>query len=87
MGQYLVWCHDQTDDPEDGVTIEASDPVAAAELWAEQDDRESAEYWIVGGNEADVTVKDTNDGTETRFIVTGEDIPSYSAKKSQREVE
>lgn len=79
MGKFLVWCHDHGSGPEDGKVMEAYDARSAAERWAEWEDAHSADYWIVGGETASVTVRDMSDGTETNFRINGEQTAVYSA--------
>lgn len=74
---YLVWQPD-AGEFDCARRIEAVDAEQAAETWAAIDDRDSADYTIVGGDEAIVVVQ-APDGTRTRWRVTGESVPSYSA--------
>lgn len=81
---YRVWCQDEGHEgPEDGVTItDAYSAQNAAEIWANQSDRESGDYTIVGGSEATVRVRDP-DGEITEWVVFGEQVPSYSATEAK----
>jgi hypothetical protein len=79
MKQYLVWCPDLGSTEEDGRKIMAHDPEDAACLWARREDSRSADYWIVGGTDANVVVRDP-DGAEHALIVSGESVPSYRAR-------
>jgi hypothetical protein len=58
--------------------IHAPDPGTAVERWAERDDAGSAEYRIASGKSAKVYVCDPN-GNVTRWTVSGERVPQYSA--------
>lgn len=80
--RWLVWCPDHGETESDARTIYAADAEGAAEEWAEIDDRDSAEYCIVGGDEVTVHVRlddDFADDEVTAWVVTGESVPSYSA--------
>lgn len=79
MKQHLVWCPDLGSSDEDGLRIMAHDPDDAACLWAKREDSNSADYWIVGGTDANVIVRDPN-GIEHALIVSGETIPHYRAR-------
>jgi len=77
---WVVWCPDCHEEEEDGRKVFASDPGEAAEKWAEENDRDSAEYLIVGGSPATVLVKRFgSDDPPTRWMVSGEAVPTYSA--------
>lgn len=80
MDMYLVWREE--DGPEDGgVRIKAFDGEQAAEEWAERDDRDSAEYTIASGEEVTVVARNERDGRKTRYRVTGEAQPVYTARE------
>lgn len=53
----------------------------AVERWARWDDANSADYHIVGGQPAKVMARDLSTGTATEWIVSGESVPHYSARK------
>lgn len=53
----------------------------AAEQWAAHDDQASAEHSIAGGAASRVVVQNFDTGEITRWKVTGEYVPSYSAAK------
>lgn len=56
------------------------DPDDAAEHWAETQEQSDAEYPIgTGAREAIVYVEDLESGKVTKWRVTGESVPSYSA--------
>jgi hypothetical protein len=84
-----VWCPDDDEQPEDGRVFHATDAQYAAEMWAEADDCESAEYRIVAGSEVTVHVCREDDYVAAfadeydvqRFIVSGESVPQYRAKR------
>jgi hypothetical protein len=74
------WCPDEGETRDDPRMIRASDAEAAAEKWAEEDDR-YGDYTIIGGNDATVCVaKPDNDEVRT-FVVTGESVPEYHAEE------
>ncbi len=81
MTKYLVWRPEYGQEPEDGKVIDAYDAKSAAKKWAEQYDAESADYLIVGGADATVKVRPVNNrANELEIIVSGESVPSYSAR-------
>ena len=84
MNEYAVWCEDYGQDRADAKTIEASAPYYAAEKWASWKDAWSADYTIVSGNPAEVTVECLKTGAQSVWIVHGESIPSYSAHHRSR---
>ena len=75
---FMVW--DAEHDESDAYKVFAADEQSAAEKWAEDDDCNSADYSIVGGDEAEVFVK-SPDGTITKFQVSGEATPQYYARE------
>ncbi len=77
---WLVWCPYSYQDEANARKIRASDARAAAENWAHEDDHSSAEYRIVGGQDATVCVKAVDSDKVQRFIVSGEAVPSYTAR-------
>jgi hypothetical protein len=79
MKKHLVWCPDLGSGPDDGREIMAHDPEDAACLWARREDSDSADYWIVGGTDANVMVRDPQ-GRERALIVSGETAASYRAR-------
>lgn len=60
--------------------IHAPDPGTAAERWAE---REDAEHKIASGQPVEVEVRGP-DGNITRWTVSGEVVPQYSARMMLR---
>lgn len=80
MKTFLVWCPDMGAEREDACEIEAYDAASAAEEWAEDEDRNSAEYSIVGGRETPVVCVAEGDGPEQEFRVSGEAVPAYYAR-------
>jgi hypothetical protein len=78
---YMAWCEAHGQKECDARKISAYDAESAAKLWARLDDRESAEYSIVSGNETIVSVKEIASGIVEEYIVYGEPVPSYYAKK------
>lgn len=82
MNEYLVWSPDYDQTIADARRIKAYDMRAAAEEWAEWYDSHSAEYSIVGGQGADITVaEDFDNYREETFRVEGEAVPMYRARK------
>lgn len=79
MKKYRVWCPELGSGPEDGREVMAHDPEGAACYWARREDRESADYWIVGGEGTAVVVRGP-DGAEEKLWVTGEQDIHYRAK-------
>jgi len=79
--KYLVWRPEYSQEPEDGVVIDAYDANAAACKWAERDDQRSADYMIVGGTDATVMVRAVNNPAQQfEMIVSGESMPHYRAR-------
>jgi hypothetical protein len=79
---YLVWVEQWHGPDDEGVRIFARTHESAAELWAEQDDRDSGEYSIVGGNPADVRVRLESDPSDEKWLrVEGESVPQYHASE------
>jgi hypothetical protein len=79
MIKFKVWCLTLHQGEEDARVIEAFDAEEAAEKWAEHEDSWSADYWIVGGEEARVMVQRSDGGGAVEFVVTGESRPAYTA--------
>jgi hypothetical protein len=78
---WLAWSPDDGQTEADARPVAASSPEAAAEWWAEADDRESADYSIVRGNDALVMVTSDDGGPPLAFIVEGRAVPCYTAKR------
>ena len=79
---FRVWSTERGQTKEDGLRIVAYDAEMAAVRWAEWDDASSADYTIVGGTPAEVVVaEDRDEAPEHRFIVSGESVPQYRARK------
>ena len=88
MKTYLVWCPDYGQDRSDARSYKANDRRMAAEDWAMDYDRRSADYMIVGGNDATVIVAEDIDGSEELgFIVSGETVAHYRARATVRSAE
>lgn len=51
-----------------------------ATIWAQREDAESADYWIVGGEGTTVMVRDA-DEADHEYWVTGEQAIDYFARK------
>ena len=82
MGKYRVWCPEYGQDESDAKTVEAAGPRYAAQKWAEWRDAWSAEYTIVGGTPATVSVWCEDTLELTTWIVYGEAVPEYTARLS-----
>ena len=80
---WVVWSPENDESVDDGsMKVRARDAESAAELWAEREDRESAEYSIVGGKSTPtvcVVLASEPSAEPTRWFVEGESVPSYSA--------
>lgn len=79
---FTVWCPDLGECHEDGMKINAMFPDSAAAEWARRYDWNSAEYSIVGGTDKTVNVMGLC-GKIQVYIVSGEAVPSYSARLAQ----
>lgn len=80
MGRYRVWQPDAGQSESDGVSVTARDAKTAVEEWADHDDYKSLEFHIVGGQPANVMVKDIDRGKINEWIVSGESVRVYTAK-------
>lgn len=78
MRLFQVWCPHHGSGPDEARTFNAVDSADAAQQWALCEDTESADYLIVGGQDATVIVSDGK--TERTFIVSGESVPYYRAR-------
>lgn len=78
MAIYTVWCPELSLDEADGKKIAASDAAEAATIWAQREDSESSDYWIVGGDGTTVIVRDEY-GREETIRVWGERRIEYYA--------
>ena len=81
MRKYRIWQPDQGNTEACGRLVEAYCIEEAVERWAYLDDRESAEYNIVGGSDATVMVRDIEADALSTWTVRGESIPSYHARR------
>ena len=81
MTKFDVWCPDLGSGPEDARVLEAFDAEHAATEWADWEDGYSADYWIVGGQDAHVCVrKHGGDDVDVyEFLVQGRTERAYSA--------
>ena len=79
MEKYLVWCPVLGSNADDSFAVMAQDPDDAALIWARREDSNS-NYWIVGGQDADIIVRDMN-GLESELTVCGESVPRYRVRK------
>lgn len=71
MKRYLVWCLDYDTTREDARIFEAIDHQDAVERWAKFEDSSSADYLIVGGQDANVMVAEDYDGSEEKNFNVG----------------
>lgn len=79
--KFAVWSPDLGSTEDDAREIEAFDAESAAEKWADREDCESADYWIVRGTPAKVCVRE---GDKVRtFTVHGETVAAYHAYEEQ----
>lgn len=78
---YKVWCEEYGQDVDDARDVKAIDPSQAAEAWAADADRRSADYTIVGGEPVRVKVKQVSiaEVPVAEFVVFGETVAHYSA--------
>lgn len=79
MGKYIVWSESKEQTEDDGKAFEAVGAWDAAEQWAQWDDHYSADFSIVGGQPADVVVRDVETRAIDRFVVSGEQSAVYTA--------
>lgn len=78
--QFDAWCPDLGSGPEHARTFEARSAYDAAEAWANWEDAQSAEYWIVGGSEARVCVRQSGQTEVHEFVVAGTMTRQYRAR-------
>lgn len=80
-----VWLPERGEDRDDARKVYACDEESAATKWAERDDAHSADYAIVGGDDATVYVAPYYDNTASArvFVVRGESVPTYYASEVQ----
>jgi len=76
--EYHVWMENESEQ-ECGDPIEADSADEAAELWAEEVDRQAGLEIAKEKDSPRVCVKDLSTGTIARYEVIGELLPSYSA--------
>lgn len=80
--KFKVWCPEMGSTLDDAREFDAFDANSAAEAWADDEDRRGADYLIVRGQDATVLVS-ADDGMHVEcFVVSGESVPSYRARKS-----
>lgn len=77
--KFDVWCPDLGSGPEDARVFEAFDAEHAATEWADWEDGYSADYWIVGGQDARVCVRPHGGEDVHEFLVQGRTERAYSA--------
>ena len=84
QNKFLMWSPEYGETEDDaikGTAAEWEGPQEMAARWAEWHDIYSAEYDIVGKSKTvAVKVKDCASGCTTEWHVTGEAVPSYSAR-------
>lgn len=81
LRSFVIWRPENGQDEDDGKGVCAYNAEEAVERWARWDDANSADYHIVGGQPAKVMARDLSTGTATEWIVSGESVPHYSARK------
>lgn len=79
--KYLVWRPDAGETEDDADTFSARSHCDAAERWAEKDDRNSADYTIVGGSSAEVLVRLEGEEVSRWVSVSGETVASYHGRE------
>lgn len=77
MNRYLVWEPDAGQTRSDATSIEAHDTCHAAEVWAERQTNLCASFV----DEATVFVARDNNGPGIAVRVTGEMVPTWSARR------
>lgn len=77
--EWVVWNPDQAETIDDARRVFADDAADAVEMWAEEDDNDSAEYNIAKGQPATVFVQRIPDGPIEKYKVIGEYEPRYTA--------
>lgn len=78
---YLVWCPEQDETQRDARKIDAFDSEHAAQMWADREDSDSADYAICAGRWEPVVYVRAPDGEVTMWRVCGETVPSYSSEQ------
>jgi len=76
---YLIWCPDLGETSDDGRSMDGYCAEDAVATWAQREDSESADYWIVKG-EGTTVIARSPDGTEQSFRVIGEQAINYYAR-------
>ena len=79
---WRVWRPDESATEDDAREVEAFDAAQAAEDYAEWDDSQNADYAIVNGSGALISVRGP-DGSLATFKVTGEAVPQYTARETE----
>ncbi len=77
--KFEVCCLDIGSGPDEAKTFEAGCAGAAAEKWANWEDNQSADYWIVGGTIATVMVRRVGAEIAHKFMVSGRTERAYCA--------
>ena len=80
MGHYVIWQPGAGQTEADGTKCSARSANEAAEEWAWNDDINSNEFHIVGGQPAIVTVRFLDTGEAFEFVVSGESRREYTAR-------
>jgi hypothetical protein len=76
--KYKVWWPEQGQTKDDARVFEGFDHEHAAAEWAEWYDHHSADYRIVGGEEAEVQVLREDESSARAVLVTGQLSRTYS---------
>lgn len=77
MTRYLVWWPEVGHGRDDGKLVIAHSPEDAAARWAQWYDAKSADYLIVGGQQAEVLVLEQGTDEPVRVRVRGEQSANY----------
>jgi hypothetical protein len=80
MRKFNVWSETYNQREEDGREVGADTPQQAAEKWAKREDAWGADYLIVNGEPATVSVKALDTGHVSTWFVHGEAVAVYTAK-------
>lgn len=81
--RYEVWCPGLGCCPDEAGVFDTVDAAAAAEAWAAWEDGHSADFWIVGGTDAQVRVRQVDSDRIHDFVVSGELVRRYRARPAR----
>jgi hypothetical protein len=87
MSAFVAWNEDHGSTFDDGRSVNAYDAESAAKIFAEWDDARSADYLIVGGQDATICVASPDGSNVQRFTVSGEACPVYRARPARAKVQ